>query len=131
MLQRFLLVRAESAVGSLDELLLEEVLPGENVVPEDADLEVPGMRGSVGVVNLLNDLLCLIGGIVDIELVRNLGAILHVLPIVDVKLKYLAKQVGATFSLHLENCVFNFKVERHCGCERHLRFITKPEQGSE
>ena len=47
MMQRFLLVRAESAEGSWDELLLEEVLPGENVVPEDADLEVPGMRDSV------------------------------------------------------------------------------------
>ena len=113
------MVRAESAIGSWDELLLEEVLPGENIVPEDADLEVPGMRDSVGVVNLLNDLLCLIGGLVDIELVGNLGAILHVLPIVDVNLKYLAEQlaqVGATFSLHPENCVLNWKVERHCGC---------------
>ena len=102
MMQHFLLVRAESAVGSWDQLLLEEVLPGENIVPENADLEVPGMRDSGGVVNLLNDLLCLIGGIVDIKLVGNLSAILHVLPIVDVELEYLAErlaQVGATFSL--------------------------------
>ena len=83
------------------------------------------MKDSVGAVHLFNDLFCLIGGIMDIELVGNLGAILHMLPIVA---KQLA-QVGATFSLHPENCVFNWKVERHCGCEGHLRFITKPEQG--
>ena len=91
MMQCFFLLRAKSAIRSWDNLFIVEVLPGENVVPKDADLEVPGMRDGVGGVDLLDDLLCLIGGIVDVELVGHLSAILHMLPIVDVELDYSAE----------------------------------------
>ena len=76
------------------------------------------MRDSDGVVDLLIDLLCLIRGIVDVEQVGHLSAILHVQPIVDVKLDYSAEklaQMSASFLLHPENCVLNWKVQRHCG----------------
>ena len=117
-MQCFFLLRAESTVRGWDKLFVVEVLPSENIVPEDADLVVPGMRDSVGGVYLLDDLLCLVGGIMDVEQGRHLGAILHVLPIVNVELNYLAEQlaqVRASFFLHSENCVLDWKVQRHCG----------------
>ena len=77
--------------GTASASLVVEVLPCENVVPENTDLEVPGVRNSVGSVYLLDDLLCLIGGIVDVELVVHLSAILHMFPIVNVELNYSAE----------------------------------------
>ena len=76
------------------------------------------MRDSVGGVYLLDDLLCLIGGIVDVEQGRHLGAVLHVLPVVDVEFSYLAiqlVQVRAPLLLHSENSVLNGKGQLHCG----------------
>ena len=42
MMQCFFLLRAESTVRGWDKLFVAEVLPSENIVPKDADLEVPG-----------------------------------------------------------------------------------------
>ena len=49
------------------------------------------MRDIVRGVDLLDDLLCLIRGIVDVELIGYLRAILHMFPIVDVELDYSAE----------------------------------------
>ena len=55
------MLRAESEVRSWDKLFVVQILPCENFVPKNADLEVPGVRNGVGSVLLLDDLLCLIG----------------------------------------------------------------------
>ena len=86
------MLRAESAVWSGDEILVVEVLSRENDVPEHADLEVPGVGNSVGGIYLPDDLLCLIGGVVDIEQGGHFSIILHVLPIIDVKFDHFVVQ---------------------------------------
>ena len=75
-----------------DKHLVVEVLPCEDIVPEHTDLEVPGVRNCAGSVYLTDDLLCLAGGIVNVEHGRHLCAILHVLPVIDVEFSHLAIQ---------------------------------------
>ena len=61
MMQGFFLSGTEPTEGGGNEVLVEEGLPGEDVVPEYAYLEVPGMRDSAGSVDLPDDLLGLTG----------------------------------------------------------------------
>ena len=50
------------------------------------------MRNCAGSVYLTDDLLCLAGGIVNVEHGRHLGAVLHVLPVSDVEFDGFAVQ---------------------------------------
>ena len=70
-----------------------KILSCEDVVPEDADLEVPGVRHGVGGVDLADDLLGFIWSKVKVELGGSHSAILHVLPVVYVKFSKLAVQL--------------------------------------
>ena len=88
--QGFFLVRAEPAEGGGNKVLVEEGLPGEDVIPEYAYLEIPGVRDSVGCVDLSDDLLSLEGCVANIEQVGHVRVVLHVLPVVDVELNHLA-----------------------------------------
>ena len=75
------------------------------------------MWDSVGGVYLPDDLLSLEWSILDIEHGGHLSVILHVLPVVDVKLGHLAiqfAQVRTSFLIYSENGVFNGEVQRHC-----------------
>ena len=86
MVKVFFLIRTEPTKRRINKLFHEKILSCENVVPEYADLQIPGVRDSDGAVDLLDNLLCLVRSVVDIELGGNLSAILHVLPVVNVKL---------------------------------------------
>ena len=71
------------------------------------------MGNCVGGIYLPDDLLSLEGSILDIEHDGNLSVILHVLPVVDVKLGYFAvhfAQVRTSFLVYSENSVFNGKI---------------------
>ena len=70
-----------------------KILSCEDVVPEDADLEVPGVGHSAGGVDLADDLLGFIRGEVKIKLGGSLSAVLHVLPVVYVKFSKLTVQL--------------------------------------
>ena len=88
--QGLFLPRAEPTEGGGYKVLVVQVLPGEDIVPEDADLEVPGMGNSVGGVDLPDDLLRFKGCVVDVEQVGHDSVILHVLPVIYIKLDHLA-----------------------------------------
>ena len=90
--QGLFLSRTESAEGGGYKVLVVQVLPGEDVVPEDADLEVPGMGDGVGGVDLPDDLLCFKGCIADLEQGGHISVILHMLPIIYIKLSHFAVQ---------------------------------------
>ena len=70
-----------------------KILSCEDVVPEDADLQVPGVGDSAGGVDLTNDLLGFIGSVVDLEVGSHLNAIHHVFPVIDVKISNLTIQL--------------------------------------
>ena len=51
------------------------------------------MGDGAGDIYLADDLLCLVGGVVNVEHGSHLSAILHVLPVIDVELSQLAVQI--------------------------------------
>ena len=71
-----------------------KILSCEDVVPEDADLEVPGVGHGAGGINLADDLLGFVGSEVKVELGGSFSAILHVLPVVYVEFSHLAVQLS-------------------------------------
>ena len=76
------------------------------------------MGDCVGGVYLPDDLLSLEWSVLDVEQGGHLSAVLHVLPVVNVKLGHLAihfAKVRTSFLINSENGVFNGEVQRHCG----------------
>ena len=92
-MQGLFLPRTESTEWRGYKVLVVQVLPGEDIVPEDADLEVSGMRHGVGGLDLADDLLGFIWSKVKVELGGSHSAILHVLPVVYIKFSKFTVQL--------------------------------------